>query len=103
MTELTDQELLRYSRQLLLNEVDFSGQQVLKESHIVIMGVGGLGSLSSAYLVGAGVGKLTLVDDDVVELTNLHRQLIYTQSDVGKLKVEAAKVHLLEFSESIPD
>jgi len=90
MTELSDQELLRYSRQLLLNEVDFSGQQKLKESHVIVMGVGGLGSLSAAYLVGAGIGKVTLVDDDLVELTNLHRQLIYNENDVGTLKVEAA-------------
>lgn len=101
MTELSDQELLRYSRQLLLNEVDFSGQQKLKESHVIVMGVGGLGSLSAAYLVGAGIGKVTLVDDDLVELTNLHRQLIYNENDVGTLKVEAAKAHLSESNPSV--
>jgi adenylyltransferase/sulfurtransferase len=94
MTELTDQQLLRYSRQIFLPNVDVQGQEKLNAAHVVIMGVGGLGSLSAAYLVGAGVGKLTLVDDDIVDITNLHRQLLYVENDIGRKKVESAALRL---------
>lgn len=95
MSELSDQELLRYSRQIFLSEVDVDGQEKLKNAHVVIMGVGGLGALSASYLAGAGIATLTLVDDDEVDITNLHRQLLYTQDDVGKKKVNAAKDRLM--------
>lgn len=95
---MDDELLLRYSRQIFLPEVDMAGQEQLQNSHVVIMGVGGLGSLSSAYLAAAGVGKLTLVDDDVVDVTNLHRQLLYVENDIGELKVHAAKARLVAMS-----
>ena len=92
---MNDEELLRYSRQIFLPGVDVEGQERLFNSHILIMGVGGLGSLSAAYIAAAGVGRLTLVDDDSVDVSNLHRQLLYTQDDLGEPKVEAAKKRLL--------
>lgn len=97
---LSDQDLLRYSRQILLKEVDFEGQELLSKAHVVVMGVGGLGSLAGAYLAGAGVGQLTLIDDDSVDVSNLHRQLLYVESDVGVDKVKAAKEKLLEANPS---
>jgi len=97
---LSDKDLLRYGRQIFLKEVDIEGQELLSKAHVVVMGVGGLGSLSSAYLAGAGIGKLTLVDDDSVEVSNLHRQLLYTENDIGKEKVVAAKRRLLESNTS---
>ena len=92
---MNDEQLLRYSRQIFLPNVDVEGQERLLESNILIMGVGGLGSLTAAFLAAAGVGSLTLVDDDSVEVTNLHRQLLFTQDDLGQAKVEAAKKRLL--------
>jgi len=97
---LSDKDLLRYSRQILLKEIDIEGQELLSKAHVVVMGVGGLGSLTSAYLAGAGIGKLTLVDDDTVDISNLHRQLLYTESDIEKEKVAAAKNRLLESNPS---
>ena len=94
MTELSDQQLLRYSRQIFLPNIDVAGQQKLSDQCIIIMGAGGLGSLSSAYLAGAGVGKLVLVDDDVIDVTNLHRQLLYTENDIGLKKVDIAAKRL---------
>lgn len=89
------EELTRYSRQLMLPGFGKIGQSRLRSSHVVILGVGGLGCPAATNLAAAGVGQLTLVDGDRVDLTNLHRQHLYTTSDVGVLKVEAAKSHLL--------
>lgn len=85
--ELDDQQLLRYSRQIFLPELDIAGQVQLANSHISVIGCGGLGSLTAAYLAAAGVGRLTLVDFDVVDLTNLHRQLAFDKQSLGKSKV----------------
>lgn len=87
---MTDEELLLYARQLLLSDVDVDGQVRLKQSHAVILGVGGLGSPVALYLAGAGIGQLTLVDGDTVDVTNLHRQIAHTQTSVGQLKVTSA-------------
>jgi len=87
---MNDEQLLRYSRQLLLPQVDFDGQQRLLDSHVLIIGLGGLGSPVALYLAAAGVGKLTLVDDDKVELSNLQRQIIHTENDIGRTKVLSA-------------
>jgi len=87
---LSDQEMLRYNRQIILKQFDFDGQEALKQSSILILGAGGLGCASSQYLATAGVGKLTLIDDDVVELSNLQRQVLHHDSDVGIKKVESA-------------
>ncbi|MFM2586737.1 molybdopterin-synthase adenylyltransferase MoeB [Vibrio sp. TBV020] len=90
MEILSDQEMLRYNRQIILKQFDFDGQEALKQSSILILGAGGLGCASSQYLATAGVGKLTLIDDDVVELSNLQRQVLHHDSDVGIKKVESA-------------
>ena len=83
---MTDSELLHYARQILLSDVDVDGQERLKQSHVVILGLGGLGSPLAMYLGAAGVGRLTLVDGDKVDETNLHRQVIHSQNSVSQLK-----------------
>ena len=88
MAALSDSELARYARQLILPEVDLEGQARLKESRVLIVGAGGLGTPAAQYLAGAGVGSIRLVDDDRIALSNLPRQLAYTEDDVGQLKVE---------------
>ncbi|WP_416465927.1 molybdopterin-synthase adenylyltransferase MoeB [Pseudomonas sp. LFS044] len=87
---LTDQELLRYSRQILLAQVDIDGQLRLKHSKALIVGLGGLGSPVALYLAAAGVGELHLADFDTVDLTNLQRQVIHDSSSVGMSKVDSA-------------
>jgi len=86
---LSDEELMRYSRQLLMPEFDVAGQLRLKQAHVLVLGAGGLGCPVAMYLGGAGVGRLTLVDDDVVELANLQRQVAFVQEDLERPKVEA--------------
>lgn len=88
---MTDEELLRYSRQILLPEFDIDGQERLRQSRALIVGLGGLGSAAAMYLAAAGVGRLTLVDFDTVDLSNLQRQIIHRTTDVGRLKVESAR------------
>lgn len=94
---MDDELLLRYSRQILLPEVDINGQNKLAHSHVVIMGLGGLGSPIAMYLAAAGVGEITLVDHDVVELSNLQRQIIHSTEDLGRKKVKSAgnQIHSL--------
>ncbi|HDY84749.1 MAG TPA: molybdopterin-synthase adenylyltransferase MoeB, partial [Methylophaga sp.] len=87
---MNDDQLLRYSRQILLPQIDITGQQKLLDSRVVIVGLGGLGSPVALYLAAAGVGHLTLVDDDIVELSNLQRQIIHGEKDINRLKVESA-------------
>ncbi len=87
---LTDEQLLRYSRQIMLGEIDIAGQEQLQSSKVLIIGLGGLGSPVAMYLASAGVGSLTLVDDDEVELSNLQRQIIHDQQSVGESKVDSA-------------
>ncbi len=93
-TELSDQDLLRYSRQIMLPQIDLSGQQKLLASRVVLFGVGGLGSAVAMYLVTSGVGRITLVDPDRVDLSNLQRQVIFLSDDIGCEKVSAAKQRL---------
>ena len=88
MAALSDNELARYARQLILPEVDLDGQAKLKRSRVLIVGAGGLGTPAAQYLTGAGVGSIRLVDDDRIALSNLPRQLAYTEDDLGQLKVE---------------
>lgn len=91
---MNDQQLQRYSRQILLPQIDFEGQQRLLESHALIIGLGGLGSPASLYLAAAGVGRLTLVDFDTVDLSNLQRQIVHRTADVGRPKIESARDNL---------
>ncbi|AKD37570.1 molybdopterin biosynthesis protein MoeB [Pasteurella multocida subsp. multocida OH4807] len=94
MTELSYQEELRYNRQLILKAVDFDGQERLKASKMLIVGLGGLGCAASQYLVTAGVGHLTLLDFDTVSLSNLQRQVLHDDSRLGMPKVESARLSL---------
>ncbi|KIY41883.1 molybdopterin-synthase adenylyltransferase [Pseudomonas sp. 10-1B] len=87
---LSDQELLRYSRQVLLAQIDIDGQLRLKQSKALIVGLGGLGSPVALYLAAAGVGELHLADFDTVDLTNLQRQVIHDSASVGMSKVDSA-------------
>ncbi|WP_318460226.1 molybdopterin-synthase adenylyltransferase MoeB [Photobacterium leiognathi] len=92
--ELTDDEMLRYNRQIILRQFDFDGQEALKASSMLILGAGGLGCASTQYLAAAGVGKLTLIDDDKVEVSNLQRQVLHHDATVCMLKVDSAKAAL---------
>ncbi len=89
--DLDDDQLLRYSRQIMLPQVDAAGQLRLLESSALIIGLGGLGSPAAMYLAAAGVGRLVLVDHDDVDLTNLQRQIIHTTPAIGHAKVESAR------------
>ncbi|EHL24281.1 MULTISPECIES: HesA/MoeB/ThiF family protein [unclassified Acidovorax] len=87
---MTDDQLLRYSRHILLDEMGIEGQEKVLDAHTLIIGAGGLGSPAALYLASAGVGRITLVDDDVVDLTNLQRQIAHTTARVGLPKVASA-------------
>ena len=89
-SRMDDRQLLRYSRHLLLDDLGVEGQDRLLSAHALIVGAGGLGSPVALYLASAGVGTLTLVDDDTVDLTNLQRQIMHTEARVGQSKVESA-------------
>jgi molybdopterin-synthase adenylyltransferase len=91
---LSDNQLLQYSRQIMLPKIDIDGQQKLLDSHVVILGLGGLGSPVAMYLASAGVGELTLIDDDIVDISNLQRQIAHQVSSIGQAKVESAKLTL---------
>jgi molybdopterin/thiamine biosynthesis adenylyltransferase len=88
---MDDEQLLRYSRHILLPEIEISGQQKLFDAHALIIGAGGLGSPVSLYLVASGVGRLTICDDDLVDLTNLQRQIVHFTDSIGTPKVESAR------------
>lgn len=87
---MNDEQLLRYSRQIMLPQLDIAGQQSLLSAHVLVIGAGGLGSPVSLYLAAAGIGELTLIDDDDVELSNLQRQLAHAETDLGVNKAESA-------------
>jgi len=98
---MNDQQLLRYSRHLLLEDIDVEGQEVLLNSHALVIGAGGLGSSSAPYLAAAGIGHITLVDHDDVDLTNLQRQIMHTQAQIGSSKVSSGKQFLQQLNPSI--
>jgi len=98
---MNDQQLQRYSRQILMPQIDYDGQHKLLHSHALIIGLGGLGSPASLYLAAAGVGHLTLVDFDTVELSNLQRQIIHRTADLGRPKIESARDNLLALNPDI--
>lgn len=87
---LTDAQLMRYNRQILLHDFDIAGQERLQQSRVLIVGLGGLGCPAALYLAAAGVGELVLVDGDVVELSNLQRQIAHTGADIGSNKARSA-------------
>jgi len=90
LPELSDEEMLRYNRQIVLRGFDFDGQERLKASRALIVGLGGLGCAASPYLAAAGVGVLTLLDFDTVALSNLQRQILHHDADIGRAKVDSA-------------
>ena len=93
-SHLSDRELLRYKRQIAIPSIGEEGQRKIKETSVFVAGAGGLGSISSYYLAAAGIGQLTIVDKDKVEMSNLNRQIIHDTSDLGKPKVLSAKKKL---------
>jgi adenylyltransferase/sulfurtransferase len=101
LPELSHEEILRYSRHLLIPEVGLEGQRKLKASSALVIGTGGLGSPVALYLAAAGVGRIGLVDFDVVDTSNLQRQVIHGVSTVGKLKVDSARAKLLDLNPDI--
>ena len=86
---MNDEQLLRYSRHLLLTEFGVEGQTRLSGAHVLIVGAGGLGCPAALYLATGGVGRLTIADPDVVDATNLQRQVLYRRESVGASKVES--------------
>ena len=98
---MNDEQLLRYSRHLLLEEIDVAGQERLLQSHALVIGAGGLGSAAAPYLAAAGLGHITLIDHDQVDLTNLQRQIMHTENNVGKSKVSSGKQFLQNLNSSI--
>lgn len=98
---MNDEQLLRYSRQIMLPQVDIEGQERLLSSSVLILGLGGLGCPAAQYLAAAGVGKMVLVDPDTVDITNLQRQLLYCADDQGAAKVAAAQARLSAVNDSI--
>jgi sulfur-carrier protein adenylyltransferase/sulfurtransferase len=100
-TSLSNEEILRYSRHLIMPEVGMEGQLKLKNSKVLLIGTGGLGAPLGLYLAAAGVGRLGLVDFDVVDFTNLQRQIVFGTSDVGKSKAHAARARLADLNPDI--
>ncbi|WES87716.1 molybdopterin-synthase adenylyltransferase MoeB [Dickeya fangzhongdai] len=94
LPELTDEETLRYNRQIVLRGFDFDAQERLKASRVLIVGLGGLGCAAAQYLASAGVGRLTLLDFDTVSLSNLQRQVLHCDDRIGMPKVESARLTL---------
>ncbi len=101
LPELSREEILRYSRHLLVPEVGLDGQRKLKASSVLVIGTGGLGSPVALYLAAAGVGRIGLVDYDVVDSSNLQRQVAHGTSTVGQRKVESARARLLDLNPAI--
>ncbi|MBO7410781.1 MAG: HesA/MoeB/ThiF family protein [Ottowia sp.] len=88
---MDDQQLLRYSRHLLLDDIGVEGQEKLLNAHALVLGAGGLGSPVALYLGSAGLGTITIIDDDIVELSNLQRQIMHTEARVGQPKAASAR------------
>ena len=98
---MNDSQLLRYSRHILLDEIGIEGQQKLLAAHALVIGAGGLGSPAAMYLASAGVGHITLVDNDTVDLTNLQRQIAHTTERVGQSKAASARITLQQINPDI--
>ena len=98
---MNDDQLLRYSRHILLDDVGIEGQQRLVDSHVLVVGAGGLGSPVAMYLAASGLGHITIADYDVVDLTNLQRQIAHTTARVGHPKVESASQAMLALNPEV--
>jgi molybdopterin/thiamine biosynthesis adenylyltransferase len=98
---MRDDQLLRYSRHILLDEWGIEGQERVSQSHALIIGAGGLGSPAALYLASAGVGHLSVIDHDQVDVTNLQRQIAHTQSRVGQLKVESLRAAVTDLNPDV--
>ncbi|HXX97304.1 MAG TPA: ThiF family adenylyltransferase [Candidatus Bathyarchaeia archaeon] len=99
--ELTNEDIQRYSRQIMLEEIGFVGMEKLRRAKICVVGVGGIGNPIVTQLAAMGVGKLKIVDRDVVEISNLHRQHLYNEADIGKVKVEVAAERLKKINHHV--
>ena len=100
-SELSSKDLERYSRQVMLEEIGYEGQLKLKKAKVCVVGIGGLGNPISTRLVAMGIGKIRIVDRDVIELSNLHRQTMFDESDIGQIKVEAAEKKLKKLNPDV--
>ena len=100
-SELSSEDLDRYSRQIMLEEIGYQGQLKLQQAKVCVVGVGGLGNPITTRLVAMGVGTIRIVDRDVIELSNLHRQTLFDDSDVGEIKVEAAEKKLQKLNPNV--
>jgi molybdopterin/thiamine biosynthesis adenylyltransferase len=98
---MTDEQLLRYSRHILLDEIGIEGQARIINAHALVIGAGGLGSPASLYLASAGVGRITLADGDSVDLTNLQRQILHTQERIGQLKAVSGQSALAQLNPEV--
>lgn len=98
---LTDVERKRYDRQIMIKEIGEDGQEKLKNAKVVIAGAGGLGSPISIYLTSAGVGRIQIIDHDIVELSNLNRQVLHWEDDIGRYKVDSAKDKLKKINRGV--
>ncbi len=98
---MNDHQLLRYSRHILLDDIGIEGQEKILAAHALIIGAGGLGSPAALYLASAGIGRLTLADDDTVDLTNLQRQILHTTERVGQPKVASAHTALQQLNPEV--
>jgi len=98
---MNDEQLLRYSRHILLDEIGIEGQTRILGAHALVIGAGGLGSPAALYLASAGVGRITLADGDTVDLTNLQRQILHTQDRVGQLKAVSGQSALAQINPEV--
>lgn len=98
---LSEMERKRYDRQIMIKDIGEKGQEKLKKSRVVIAGAGGLGSPIAIYLASAGIGTIRIIDDDTVELSNLNRQILHWESDIGKNKIDSAKDKLRKLNSGI--
>lgn len=101
MPSFSDAELARYARQIVLREVGGAGQAKLRKASVAVIGCGGIGSPAIQYLAAAGIGRLRLIDDDAVDISNLQRQTLFTTSAIDRLKVEAARSRIAETNDGV--
>jgi molybdopterin/thiamine biosynthesis adenylyltransferase/molybdopterin converting factor small subunit len=100
-SELKTEDLQRYSRQIMLDEIGFVGMEKIRKAKVCVVGVGGIGNPVVTQLTAMGIGRIKIVDRDVVEISNLHRQHLYTEDDIGRVKVEAARERLRQINPSV--